>query len=66
MFAATVLLLRAGGAPTPAQAFAALLVATAPGLQYWAGSGMETAAYVALIATFRTSIAYAPLLHSEI
>jgi len=50
--AATVLLLRAGGAPWFSQAFAALLVATAPGLQYWAGSGMETAAYVALIATF--------------
>ncbi len=50
--AATVLLFRDRGSPMWAQALAGGLVGTSSALLTWAGAGMETAAYVAAMATF--------------
>lgn len=48
----TTLFLRRRGEAWTAQLLAAGLVATSPMILHWAGSGMETALYVALLATF--------------
>jgi hypothetical protein len=50
--AASVLLVRERGATATEQALVAVLLATSPVLVKWVGSGMETSAYLAGIATF--------------
>ncbi|MCE9634693.1 MAG: hypothetical protein K8T90_03220 [Planctomycetes bacterium] len=50
--AVSVLLLRRRGVGLGGQLLVALLVATSPTLLTWAGAGMETSLYVALLATF--------------